>query len=176
MVSNKSREPGLRDSYILFVIFDFWLVIMTRPYSFIPHLLGFFLLYVDDMIIIGNDIARTTYLKSQLHHHFAMKDWVLLDISLALRLLVHQRVIFFFSPSMPLIDIIKKAQLSDIRIVDTPLELDVRYSSSDGVPLYDPTLYRTLVGNLILLSHVLILLMLCMWLVSLFLLHNCSLE
>jgi len=36
--------------------------------------------------------------------------------------------------------------------MDTPIEVNARYSSSDGLPLIDPTLYRTIIGNLAYLT------------------------
>ncbi|XP_020593593.1 uncharacterized protein LOC110033819 [Phalaenopsis equestris] len=47
--------------------------------------------------------------------------------------------------------ILEQAHLSDTRTTAT-LELNAHYNSSDGVPLSDPTLYRTLVGSLVYLT------------------------
>ncbi|KAK6121708.1 hypothetical protein DH2020_044576 [Rehmannia glutinosa] len=88
-------------------------------------------LYVDDVIITGDDVDGIALLKSELTYHFEMKD---------------------LGPLRYFLDILDRPRLNDTRYVDTPLELNVRYSPSDGTPLPDPTLYRTIVGSLVYLT------------------------
>ncbi|XP_058734234.1 uncharacterized mitochondrial protein AtMg00810-like [Vicia villosa] len=59
---------------------------------------------------------------------------------------------YFLSQSKYIASILEQTHLSDTIIADSPLELNVKYASSDGVPLPDPTLYRTLVGSLVYLT------------------------
>ena len=46
-------------------------------------------------------------------------------------------------------DLISRASITDIKIVDTPIEYNCRLNSHDGESLSDATLYRQLVGSLI---------------------------
>ena len=49
-------------------------------------------------------------------------------------------------------DILERVRLTDNKTVDTLIKVSARYSSSDGLPLIDPTLYRTIVGSLVYLT------------------------
>ncbi|XP_057426050.1 uncharacterized mitochondrial protein AtMg00810-like [Lotus japonicus] len=102
-----------------------------------PHSCILLSLYVDDMIITEDDVVGITNLKLQLAKQFEMKDLGTLRYFLGIEYIA---------------TILAQARLSDTQAVDTPVKLNTRYNSSDGVPLEDHTLYHTLVGSLVYLT------------------------
>uniref|UniRef100_A0A2N9EMC6 Reverse transcriptase Ty1/copia-type domain-containing protein n=1 Tax=Fagus sylvatica TaxID=28930 RepID=A0A2N9EMC6_FAGSY len=86
------------------------------------HGITLLLLYVDDMIITGDDVQGIQDLKRFLGQHFEMKDLGPLSYFLGLE------------------------------IADTPIEYNNRLNTHDGEPLPDATLYRQLVGSLVYLT------------------------
>ena len=59
---------------------------------------------------------------------------------------------YLISQSKYIADILERARLTDNKTIDTSVEVNARYSSSDGIPLTDPTLYYTIIGSLIYLT------------------------
>ncbi|XP_062085785.1 uncharacterized mitochondrial protein AtMg00810-like [Humulus lupulus] len=103
------------------------------------------------MIITGDDANGIAELKTHLTREFEMKDLVSLRYFLGIEVAYSPRG-YILSQSKYIADILDPARLSDARTFDTPLELNARYSLSDGVALSDPSLYRTLVGSLVYLT------------------------
>ncbi|XP_028054668.1 uncharacterized protein LOC114258860 [Camellia sinensis] len=59
---------------------------------------------------------------------------------------------YFLSQAKYANEVIHCARLTDTKLSDTPIELNVKLNTTDGVPLDDPTLYRELVGCLVYLT------------------------
>ncbi|KAL2541072.1 Gag-pol polyprotein [Abeliophyllum distichum] len=85
------------------------------------------------MIITGDDVDGIAALKSDLARRFEMKD--LGHLSYFLEIKVSSPRGYLFTQSKYETDVIDRARLTDTKTADTPLETNVCYSSSDGIPL-----------------------------------------
>lgn len=116
-----------------------------------PQGLAILLLYVDDMIITGDDQATIASLQHHLQQQFEMKDLGPLRYFLGLEIARSPRGILV-SQQKYTSEILVEAALSDSRSVDTPFEQNLHLSASDGTLLPDASRYRRIVGMLVYLT------------------------
>ena len=109
------------------------------------------LLYVDDMIITGDDVQGIQDLKLFLGSQFEMKDLGPLNYFLGIEVSSSTDG-YYLTQAKYTSDLISRANITDSKIVDTPIEYNCRLNSRDGESLSDYTLYRQLVGSLIYLT------------------------
>ena len=109
------------------------------------------LLYVDDMIITGDDISGILDLKTYLSQHVEMKDLGKLNYFLGLEITSSSDG-YYVSQAKYASDLLTRAGLTDSKTSTTPLEPNCRFTPMDGTLLDDPTLYRQLVGSLVYLT------------------------
>uniref|UniRef100_A0A2N9HLJ3 Integrase catalytic domain-containing protein n=1 Tax=Fagus sylvatica TaxID=28930 RepID=A0A2N9HLJ3_FAGSY len=115
------------------------------------HGITLLLLYVDDMIITGDDVQGIQDLKRFLGQHFEMKDLGPLSYFLGLEVSSSSDG-YYLTQAKYTSDLIFRAGIMDSKIVDTPIEYNNRLNTHDGEPLPDATLYRQLVGSLVYLT------------------------
>ena len=102
------------------------------------------LLYVDDMIITGDDLNDIQELKDFLSQQFEMKDLGYLSYFLGLEI-THFTDGLYITQAKYAFDFLSRAGLTDSKTVDTPVELNAHLTPSRGKPLSNPSLYRRLV-------------------------------
>ena len=109
------------------------------------------LLYVDDMIITGDDLSGIQELKDFLSQQFEMKNLGHLSYFLGLEI-THFTYGIYITQAKYASELLFRAGLTDSKTVDTLVELNAHLTSSGGKPLSNPSLYRRLVGSLVYLT------------------------
>ena len=103
------------------------------------------------MIITGDDMQGIQHLKPFLGRQFEMKDLDPLNYFLGLEV-SYSVDGYYLTQDKYTSDLISQANITDSKIVDTPIEYNYRLNSHDGESLSDATLYRQLVRSLIYLT------------------------
>ena len=109
------------------------------------------LLYVDDMIITGDDLSGIQELKNFLSQQFEMKDLGHLSYLLGLEI-THSTYDLYITQAKYAFELLSRAGLTNSKTVDTLVELNVPLTPLGGKPLSNPSLYKRLVGSLVYLT------------------------
>ena len=109
------------------------------------------LLYVDDMIIIGDNLSGIQELKDFLSQQFEMKDLGHLSYFLGFEI-TDSTDGLYITQAKYASELLSRAGLTDNKTVDTPVEFNAHLTSSGGKLLSSPSLYRRLVGSLVYLT------------------------
>nr|GEU90822.1 cysteine-rich RLK (receptor-like protein kinase) 8 [Tanacetum cinerariifolium] len=109
------------------------------------------LVYVDNLLITGNDEAQICSIKSQLSFVFHMKD--LGDLSYFLRLEVCKSSQgIFISQHKYTKELFKEWRVLNHKPYKLPMDPNLKLSADIGTPLPDPEVYRRSIGQLIYLT------------------------
>nr|XP_043630138.1 uncharacterized mitochondrial protein AtMg00810-like [Erigeron canadensis] len=109
------------------------------------------LVYVDDIILAGNNLFHMSNVKSHLDQAFNIKDLGALHYYLGIELFRNHNGLSLCQRKYTL-ELLSLAGVLDSKPVSTPLEPSVKLEPNEGDLLPDPTLYRTLVGKLIYIT------------------------
>ncbi|KAM2944179.1 hypothetical protein COP2_027257 [Malus domestica] len=108
------------------------------------------LVYVDDLIITGDNAEEIKELKHSLQQRFAIKDLGVLRYFLGIEMATSHKG-FFLNQRKYVLDLLKEANMSDAKPVPTPLDVKLKLSL-EGQPLPNISYYQRLVGKLIYLT------------------------
>ncbi|XP_058068521.1 uncharacterized mitochondrial protein AtMg00810-like [Magnolia sinica] len=109
------------------------------------------LVYVDDILIAGNDISQIELFKKILSTHFKTKDFGSLKYFLGLEV-AHSPKDIFLNQRKYALNILSDSGQLGARTALFPMEQHLKLNTQDGDFLPDPGLYRRLVGCLIHLT------------------------
>ncbi|KAB2617910.1 hypothetical protein D8674_013779 [Pyrus ussuriensis x Pyrus communis] len=108
------------------------------------------LVYVDDLIVTGDNMDEITKLKNSLQQRFAIKDLGILRYFLGIEMATSHKG-FFLSQRKYVLDLLKEPNMSDAKPVHTPLDTKLKLSL-EAQPLPNISYYQRFVGKLIYLT------------------------
>ncbi|XP_072058161.1 uncharacterized mitochondrial protein AtMg00810-like [Arachis hypogaea] len=110
------------------------------------------LIYVDDLILAGDDLNEIENVKKILDDRFWIKDIGDLKYFLSLEVARSQRGIDLYQQKYVL-DLLKETGFEGCKPVPTPMDYGAKLSKSDGKLLSDSTPYRRIIEKLLYLSN-----------------------
>jgi histone deacetylase 1/2 len=122
----------------------------SDPSLFVKHSdhgLIVLLLYVDDIVITGSDTKGIHEVISELSSVFDMKDLGFLSYFLGIEVTKTKNGLFL-SQTKYAKDLLIKTGMETIRSCSSPCLPHNQMTKDQGIPLADPTLYRSIVGAL----------------------------
>ena len=108
-------------------------------------------MYVDDIIIIGNDVVAISNLKQYLHKTFSIKDLGDLRYFLGIEVSRSFKGIFFCQWKY-ILDILQDTDMTGARISLFSIERNIHFLPTTGEPISDATIYCRLIGRLLYLT------------------------
>lgn len=110
------------------------------------------IIYVDDIVITGDDSDEIQRLKKSLFTEFEMKDLGNLKYFLGIEVLRSQKGIFI-SQRKYILDLLAETGMLDCKPAETPIVVNHGLQIVEGAKTVDRERYQRLVGKMIYLSH-----------------------
>ena len=111
----------------------------------------YLVVYVDDLLITGNNESYIASMKKELKKGFEMTDLGHVHYYLGIEVIQHPKFIFL-SQKKYIGDLLNKFGMDDCKPLSTPMEQNLKLTSIEGKEFEDATKYRQLVGSLIYLT------------------------
>lgn len=108
--------------------------------------------YVDDIVLAGDDLVELQSLKQFLDGQFRIKDLGNVHYFLGMEVSHHKQG-YLVSQHKFTLDLLHEFNCHQFSPVSTPLDCSFKFVAAMGSPLADPSSYRCLVGKLNFLQH-----------------------
>lgn len=110
------------------------------------------LIYIDDILLVGNDMHVINSLKQYLDNTFSIKNLVSIKYYLGLEV-TRSATGLFISQRKYSLDLLDEAHLTDCKPLAIPLDQHLRLNDKEGLLLKDPFLYRIKSRWLVVISY-----------------------
>ncbi|KAA0040884.1 Beta-galactosidase [Cucumis melo var. makuwa] len=110
------------------------------------------IVYVDDIVLSGDDQAEISQLKQRMGNEFEIKDLENLKYFLGMEVAISKEGISVSQRKYTL-NLLTETGILGCRLADTPIEFNCKLGNSDDQVPVDKEQYQRLVGKLIYLSH-----------------------
>ena len=110
------------------------------------------IVYVDDIILTGNNETELAVLKQKLAKEFQIKDLGILKYFLGMEFASSKEGIFV-NKRKYVLDLLGETRLLGCKVSETPIEPNVKLYAAKAEEVKDREQYQRLVGRLIYLSH-----------------------
>ncbi|XP_015963387.1 uncharacterized mitochondrial protein AtMg00810-like [Arachis duranensis] len=119
-----------------------------------PRSITIIMVYVDDLVLTGNNLTETDHVKKLLDNKFKIKDLGDLKYFLGMEMARNSKGIHLCQRKYAL-DIIKEFGYLNCKSVSTPMDYTYasKLSKESGIALQDHTPYRQLIGRLLYLTN-----------------------
>ena len=107
----------------------------------------YLLIYVDDILVTGNNPSHISTFIQQLGHKFSMKDLGPLHYFLGMEI-TRKPTAMHLTQSKYILDLLKRTEMTDAKPLSTPAIPGRKLSLFEGEPLEDGTNFRSVVGAL----------------------------
>ncbi|KAL4302663.1 hypothetical protein GQ457_10G003570 [Hibiscus cannabinus] len=108
-------------------------------------------LYVDDLLVMGSNDKAVSEFKLSMQKEFEMSDLGLMSYFLGMEI-NQSKADIFISQNKYALDVLKKFKLESCKGVDLPSPSNLKLSKNDGEKLYDPSIFRSIVGSLLYMT------------------------